>query len=191
MVDNGRVNVFASDPFSSRLNNFAVRYDGHIGGSTANINNRGSVSVIYPYTGAKCGRQSFFNHHHPTDTRMLSSAEQRPLLHLRYSRQDTHQCPTAKIGVAAARFSHKIRQHLLSSLKVCDYSIEQRSDHRNITGLAARHLLRFNPNRYHFSGIGIYGYEGWLIYHYAASTDGNDGCCRSHIYGHRIGHYLL
>src|SRR6266511_5751391 len=103
MVDNSRVNVLASDPFSSCMNDCAAGDDGHIGGSTTDINHRGSVWVIYFYARAECSRQAFFNHHDPADTCMLSSAEQRPLLHLCYSRQDTHQCATAKIGVAAAR----------------------------------------------------------------------------------------
>src|SRR2546425_1774759 len=187
MIDNGCVNVLDADPFSPGMNNCAVRDDSHIGGPTSDINNRGSVWIIYSYTCAECGRQSFFNHYYPADTRMLGSAEQRPFLHLRDTRQDTHQCATAKIGVAAACFLDEMRQHLLSSLKVCDHPVEQWSDHRNITGLAAGHLLRFNPNRYHFSGIGVDGDEGWLIYHYAAPTHRNDGCRRSHIYGHRIG----
>src|SRR5882724_4641053 len=161
MVDNGRVNVLASDPFSSCMNKGAVCDDGYIGGSTADINNRGSVWVIYFDTGAECGRQAFFNHHDAADTRMLSRTEQGPLLHLRYSRQDTHQRATAKIGFAAARFPHKMRQHFLSSLKVCDYPVEQGSDHRNITRLAARHLLCVNPNRYHFSGIRVDCDKGW------------------------------
>ena len=38
MVYNGRVNVFAPDAFGSCMNNFAVRNDCHIGGSTADIN---------------------------------------------------------------------------------------------------------------------------------------------------------
>jgi hypothetical protein len=97
MVDNGRVNVFASDPFSSCLNNIALRDDGHIGGSPADINNRGSVWVVWSYTCAECSSKALFNHHYPADTRMLSSVEQRPLLDLRYSRQDTHHCATAKI----------------------------------------------------------------------------------------------
>src|ERR1700736_6607419 len=135
MIDNGRVNVFDSDPFSSCMNNGAVRDDSHIGGSTSDINNRGRVWVIYSYPSAECGRQAFFNHYYPADTRMFSSAEQRPLLPLRHSRQDTHQCAAAEIGVAAACFLDKMRQHLLGSLKVCDHPVEQGSDHRNITGL--------------------------------------------------------
>jgi hypothetical protein len=159
MVDNGRVNVLAANPFSSSMNNFAVRNNGHIGGSTPDINHRRSVCVIYAYTCPECGRQAFFNHHYPADTCMLGSAEQCPLLHLRYSRQDTHHCATAKVGLAAACFAHKMRQHLLGSLKVCDYPVEQWGDYCNIPGLTARHLLRFNPNRYHFSGIGVDGDE--------------------------------
>src|SRR6266850_4736415 len=187
MIDDGRVNVLTSDPFSSGMNNFAVSDDGHIGGSTADINDRGCMLVIYSYTCTEGGRQAFFNHHYPADTRMLSSADQRPLLHLGYARQNTHHCAPAEIGLTAACFAHKMRQHLLGSLKVCDYPIEQRSDHRNIAGLAARHLLRFKPNRYHLSRIGVHGDEGWLIYHYSPPTHGNDGCRRSHIYGHRVG----
>ena len=75
MIHNGRVNIFAANPFRTGVNNLALRDDGHIGSAATDIYDRGSAWIIYTHAGAKCRRQTFFDHHYPADACMLSSAE--------------------------------------------------------------------------------------------------------------------
>src|SRR5882672_1567179 len=142
MIDNRSVNVRASDSLGARVNNCPVRNDGHVGRPTANVHNRGSVRVIYADTGTKGCRQALLHHEDPTDTCVVSSAEQRTPLNLRDARIQTHQRTTTEKRDPTACLTYKIGQHLFRSFKVSDDAVKQGSDDRNIAGLATVHLLR-------------------------------------------------
>src|SRR5688500_18268888 len=79
-------------------------------------------------------------------------------------------------------------QHFARPFEICNHSIDQRSDYRNISCFAPLHLACFLTDGNYFTGDFIDSYDRRLIDNNASATHSYDRTRRTHIDRHRIRH---